>query len=140
MLSAVELMESHFDTLARDQAAWQLLIADELVWELPYAPSIGHPHKLEGRAQIVSFVSGFLKEAEGFRFHDLKINALANGTGAVAEVQATARILSTGRHYRQSYVVFLEARDGKIVHLREYFNPATAALALGAPIVELAAS
>jgi hypothetical protein len=82
-------------------------------------------------------VTAFLKDAEGFSFHNLKINALANGTGAVAEVQATARIASTGRHYQQTYIVFLEASEDKISHLREYFNPVLAAFALGAPIVEL---
>ena len=139
MPTAVELMKRHLDTLARDQVAWQSLIADNLIWELPYAPSIGHPRKLAGREQIVSSVSNFLQATEEFRFHEVNIAAMANETKAVAEVQATARILSTGRDYHQAYVIFLQARDGKIVHLREYFNPATAALALGLPILEFAA-
>jgi len=139
MPTAAELLQSHLNTLVRDQTKWQSLIADDLIWELPYAPSIGHPPKLVGREQIVSFVSEFLKATEDFRFYDVNISAMADEMKAVAEVRATARILPTGRDYDQSYVIFLEARDGKIAHLREYFNPATAALALGLPILEFAA-
>ncbi len=139
MPTATELLQSHFDTLVQDRARWQSLIADDLVWELPYAPSIGHPPKLVGREQIVSFVNEILNATEDFRFHDININAMADENKAIAEVRATARILPTGRDYDQSYVIFLESRDGKIAHLREYFNPATAALALGLPILEFAA-
>jgi ketosteroid isomerase-like protein len=39
--------------------------------------------------------------------------------------------------YRQDYVVFLRAADGKIVFLREYFDPARAARALDTPILGL---
>ncbi len=139
MPTAAELLQSHLDTLVQDRAGWQSLIADDLVWELPYAPSIGHPRELVGREQIVSFVNELLNATENFCFHDVNIYAMADEMKAVAEVRATARILTTGRDYDQSYVIFLEARGGKIAHLREYFNPATAALALGLPILEFAA-
>lgn len=138
MLTAADLMRKHFDTLFQDQTTWQSLIADDLIWELPYAPSIGHPPRLVGREQVVGFVSEFLKATKDFRFYEVNINAMADESKAVAEVRASARIVPTGRDYDQRYVVFMEARDGKISHMREYFNPATAALALGLPILELA--
>ncbi len=139
MPNAVELLQSHFDTLVRDRARWQTLIADDLVWELPYAPSIGHPPKLAGREQIVSFVKEILNATEDFHFHDIDISVMVDENKAVAQVQATARIVQTGRYYNQRYVVFLQSRQGKIAHIREYFNPATAAFAMGLPILELAA-
>ena len=46
-------------------------------------------------------------------------------------------IRSTGRMYRQDYVVFLRAADGKIAFLREYFDPVRAAKALDTPILGL---
>ena len=46
-------------------------------------------------------------------------------------------IKSTGRVYRQDYVVFLRAANGKIAFLREYFDPVRAARALDTPILHL---
>jgi hypothetical protein len=40
---------------------------------------------------------------------------------------------STGRPYRQNYVVFLRARVAKIAYMREFFDPIRAAWALDAP-------
>lgn len=70
-----------------------------------------------------------------FRFFDLRTHAFADPDGAVAEVKAEGMIKSTGRIYRQEYVLFLSARDGKISHLREYFDPVKAAKALDTPIL-----
>jgi ketosteroid isomerase-like protein len=64
---------------------------------------------------------------ENFRFFDLKVYALADPQGAVAEVKGEGLIKSTGRMYRQDYVVFLRAAHGKIAFLREYFDPVHAA-------------
>src|SRR6266404_6216976 len=74
---------------------------------------------------------------ENFRFFDLKVYAFADPGGAVAEVKAEGPIKSTGRIYRQDYVVFLRAAGGKIAFLREYFDPVRAAKALNTPILGL---
>ena len=52
-------------------------------------------------------------------------------------MRAEGLIKSTGRIYRQDYVLFLRAAGGKIVFLREYFYPVRAAKALDAPILGL---
>ncbi len=39
--------------------------------------------------------------------------------------------------YRQDYVLFLRAVNGKIAFLREYFDPVRAANALNTPILGL---
>ena len=57
--------------------------------------------------------------------------------GAVAEVRGEGRIRSTGRTYRQEYVLFLRASGGKIAFLREYFDPVRAAAALDTPVFGL---
>jgi len=134
---ASDLLQRHIQTLVEDNAQWQTLIADDLVWELPYAPAIGHPARLSGREEVVGFVTWFLGAVENFRFFDLKVYALADPDAAVAEVKAEARIKSTGRFYLQDYVVFLRAAGGKIAFLREYFDPVRAAKALDTPILGL---
>ena len=105
------------------------------MWELAYAPSLGHPAQLVGRNEAVRHATWFVGAVENFRFSDLNIYALADAQGAVAEVKGEGLIKSTGRMYRQDYVVFLRAADGKIAFLREYFDPVRAAQALDTPIL-----
>jgi len=134
MTIASDLLQRHIETLVADHAQWQTLIADDLVWELPYAPALGHPARLAGREEVVRHVTWFLGAVENFRFFDLTVYACTDPDAGVAEVKAEARIKPTGRLYRQEYVLFLRAASGKIAFLREYFNPVRAAQALDAPI------
>ena len=109
MTIASDLLHRHIQTLVADPAQWQTLIADDLVWELPYAPALGHPARLSGREAVLRHVTWFLGAVEDFRFFDLTVSAFADPDAAVAEVKAEARIKSTGRLYRQDYVLFLRA-------------------------------
>lgn len=45
MSIASELLQLHLRWLVDDNQQWQGLIADDVVWELPYAPSLGHPDR-----------------------------------------------------------------------------------------------
>jgi uncharacterized protein len=137
MRVASDLVQRHFQTLVDDNARWQTLIADNIVWELAYAPSLGHPARLEGREAVVGHAAWFAGAVEDFRFFDLRVYAFADPDGAVAEVRGEGRIRSTGRTYRQEYVLFLRASGGKIAFLREYFDPVRAAAALDTPVLGL---
>jgi ketosteroid isomerase-like protein len=137
MTIASDLLQRHFQTLVNDNTQWQTLIADDILWELAYAPAIGHPARLSGREAVVRHVTWFLGAVEDFRFFDLKVYPFADPEGAVAEVKAEGLIKPTGRIYHQDYVLFLRAADGKIAFLREYFDPVRAAKALDTPILGL---
>jgi len=137
MTIASDLLQRHFQTLVDDNAQWQTLIADDIVWELPFAPALGHPARLTGRKEVVRHVTWFLGAVEHFRFIDLKVYPFADPEGAVAEVKAEGLIKPTGRIYHQDYVLFLRATEGKIAFLREYFDPTRAAKALDTPILGL---
>ena len=137
MTIASKLLHQHIQTLVEDHAQWQTLIADDLVWELPYAPAIGHSARLSGREEVVRHVTWLLGAVDQFRFFDLQVYAFADPDAAVAEVKAEAQIKTTGRLYRQAYVLFLRAVGGKIAFLREYFDPVRAAQALDTPILGL---
>jgi uncharacterized protein len=43
---ASDLLQRHIETLVNEAAEWETLIADDIVWELAYAPSVGHPARL----------------------------------------------------------------------------------------------
>jgi ketosteroid isomerase-like protein len=137
MTIASDLLRQHIQTLVEDNAQWQTLIADDILWELPYAPAIGHPARLSGRDEVVRHVTWFLGAVENFRFFDVRVYAFADPEAAVAEVRAEGLIKPTGRVYVQEYVLFLRAAVGKIAFLREYFDPVRAAKALDTPILGL---
>jgi hypothetical protein len=58
------------------------------------------------------------------------VHAFADPDAALAEVKAEGTIKPTGRRYVQDYVVLLRSSNGKIVSLREYFDPVRAAKAM----------
>ena len=139
MTIASDLLQQHFQTLVNDNIRWQMLIDDNIVWELAYAAAIGHPSRLSGREEVVRHVTWFLGAVKNFRFFALKVFPLADPEGAVGQVMAEGTIQSTGRMYQQEYVLFLRATGGKIIYLREYFDPTRAAKALKTPILGLEA-
>jgi ketosteroid isomerase-like protein len=137
MTIASDLLQQHIQTFVDDNAQWQMLIADDLLWELAYAPVIGHPARLTGREEVIRHVNWFLGAVENFRFFDIRVYAFADPEAAAAEFKAEGLIKPTGRIYRQDYVLFLRAEAGKIAFLREYFDPVRAAKALDARILGL---
>src|SRR5438445_4526047 len=107
MTIASDLLQQHFQTLVDDNARWQTLIADDVLRELAYAPALGHPARLSGRAEVVRHATWFVSAVENFRFFELKVYPFVDPEAAVAEVKGEGLIKSTGRNYRQDYVVFL---------------------------------
>ena len=59
MTIASDLLQQHIQTLVDDNAQWQTLIADDMVWELAYAPALGHPARLLGREAVVGHATWF---------------------------------------------------------------------------------
>jgi ketosteroid isomerase-like protein len=137
IMTAYDLLHQHVQTLVDDNSRWQTLIADTILWELVYAPSLGHPARLSGREEPVRHATWFVGAVENFRFFDLMVYPFADPQGAVAEVKGEGLIKATGRRYRQDYVMFLRAAEGKIAFLREYFDPARAAKAMDVRILGL---
>src|SRR6266850_4345185 len=135
MTIACALLQQHIQTLVDDNAQWQKLIADDIVWELTYGSSLGHPARLSGREEVARHATWFVGAVENFRFFDLAVHAFADPEGAVAEVKGEGLIKATGRIYRQDYVLFLRSGGGKISFIREYFDPVRAARALDAALV-----
>jgi hypothetical protein len=52
------LLQRHIETLVHGAAEWETLIADDIVWELAYAPSVGHPGSA---ARLLRIMAGVLR-------------------------------------------------------------------------------
>ena len=133
MSVASDLLQRHIQTLLTP-GEWESLIADNIVWELPFAPALGHQGRLEGREAVEKHVNWFRGAVENFHFSDMRVYPWADPNGAAGEVRANGVIKETGREYQQEYVFFLRAAGGKIAWLREYFDPTRAAKAMDRPI------
>ena len=53
---ATDLLQRHIETLVDDAACWETLIADDILWELAYAPSVGHPAATARRGRAPRYV------------------------------------------------------------------------------------
>jgi len=138
--SAADVLRRHFETFVDDPEQWKTLVADDIVWELPFAPSLGHPSKLVGKDQVLNHVGWFVGAVESFKFFDLRIQTSTDAHAASAQVNAEGTAKQTGKTYSQEYVLFVSVRDGKLTHIREYFDPVKAAYAFDAPVVMVAPS
>jgi ketosteroid isomerase-like protein len=127
-----------FQTLVKDNAQWRTLVAHDLVWELPYAPPIGHPARLSGRAGG-SAASRNMVPGGGREFPLLRPQGvcLQRSGSDSRRSQGRGAYQTYGRIYLQDYVLFLHAAGDKIAFLREYFDPVRAAKALNTPILGL---
>src|SRR5947209_19699005 len=76
MTIASDLLQRHIQTLVDDNAQWQRLIADDILWELAYAPSLGHPAQLSGREEAVRHATWFGRELSLLRLEYLCASVL----------------------------------------------------------------
>ena len=137
MTIASDLLQRHIQTLVEDNAQWQTLIADDLLWELPYAPAIGHPARLSGREEVVRHVTWFLGR--------WKTSASSTSRCMPSPIhkrqspKSRRRRLSSlrGVSIARSMCCSCVLAGGKIAFLREYFDPVRAAKALDTPILDL---
>ena len=123
MRSAEELFKAHLHHLTADFDAWQRLFAEDALMEYPYGAAAGVESPLLGIAAITKSVAGFLNAVTNFRAGAPMVRQIGGEDAIIAEFSADATVVMTGRHYHQDYVVYLRAREGKIVVLREYFDP-----------------
>jgi ketosteroid isomerase-like protein len=131
MRSAEELFKAHLYYLTADFHAWQRLFAEDALMEYPYGAAAGVESPLRGIAAITKSVGGFLNAVTNFRASTPMVHQIEGGDAIIAEFSADADVVMTGRQYHQDYVVYLRASGGKIVVLREYFDPTRVVAAFG---------
>jgi uncharacterized protein len=132
---ATDVVRRYLDAVgALDLDALAGTFAGDVVMDLPYAPP-GFPRRVEGKDDVVGFFSGMPDMITPLRFHDYRLDALADDPGSVvAQYASDARILATDRPYRNTYVSRFQVRGGEIVWFAEYFDPITLVEALGGTV------
>ncbi len=103
--------------------------ADGFVAEFPFAPE-GHTRRLEGAAAISSFFAKIPNFSDGFAIGESR-KIVEAGDTLVAEYTGSSVFKDTNLPYAQEYVAVAQIQDGKIVHIREYYDPMRVLRALG---------
>ena len=122
MRTAPELMRAYTDTI-REPAAVAALFADDGLLEL-YALNL----RAQGPAEIERFIADLSTKVPDFRFQNIRI-LIETPDRAFGEYSVEARVVSTGKMYRQTYAGFLVAEGGKIKLMREACDTLAAARA-----------
>lgn len=121
--SAEALLRRHLELILRDHPRWLELFDEAAVVEFPYAGALGTSARLDGKPAIDAYFARAAAEFRELRFAAPRVHVTAEPGVVLAEVHGGAKIAGTGRSYEQDYVMVLEARGGKIVRYREYWNP-----------------
>jgi uncharacterized protein len=119
-----EIFDTHLATIGNNVEAWADLLAEDAIVEFPYASALGAPQRLEGKEAIYNHVQAAIAQMQNLTFTNIRKYLTLNPNVLLAEVHGEAVIATTRRHYQQDYVMRMETKDGKIVHYREYWNPA----------------
>lgn len=109
---------------------WIELWAEDGELDFPFAP-VGRQRTYRGKREILAYMRATpgrvsidgVDKIQFFAMHDPEI--------AVAELTVKGHIPATGAPYNQSYVLFFEARRGKLWRYREYWNPLVSIDAMG---------
>ncbi|WP_242893388.1 nuclear transport factor 2 family protein [Actinomadura litoris] len=108
------------NALAGEPALDEAMCAEDIVVESPFAPS--GRRRVEGRAGVVAMArEGRAALPVAFEeFRNVVVHETADPEVIVAEYEMVASVPGTGRRAAASFVVVLRARDGRVVHWREY--------------------
>lgn len=123
--TTADIFAAHLASIVTDVQAWADLLAEDAVVEFPYASALGSPERLEGKLAIYNYMKNAIAKMQHLTFTNIRQYQTTNPNVLFAEVHGEATIVATGRHYQQDYVMRLEAKNGKIFHYREYWNPST---------------
>ena len=108
---------------------WIELWADDGTCEFPYAPE--GRRLLEGKQAIYAYMTSYPDVMAIDSVAEMRVHTMLNPEIAAVELAINGRALATGRPYNQRYVIFIEARGGKIWRYREYWNSLVAIEAFG---------
>ncbi len=117
------LIQRYMQSLSeRDIESWMDLWDEDCVLEFPFAPQ-ERVSQIEGKAALRPYIQAVLKDAEIARITRQKVYLTLEPEVFIAEIAVEGRIISTGRTYNAAYVWIMRTKDGKLLHVRDYWNP-----------------
>ncbi|ELA3318770.1 putative PhzA/B-like protein [Klebsiella variicola] len=99
------------------------LMADDIVIEFPYGPSLGMPDRFEGKETVVTYLRQMAEQLKGLKMKDITVHSVAGNPDMVfAEYKGDAPTPGGG-FYTQIYINRLTFRNGLMTSMREFWDP-----------------
>jgi len=121
----------------KDKASKLAVISDDMVLEIPFNESgkteEGSFRRYTGKSEIVSFIDTAFAAEKSVRLVSAEYIVSADGQTVFVEARGEVEMTS-GKLYKNRYVLRFDIDGGKIKCLREFYNPITSAVAFGRPI------
>jgi uncharacterized protein len=129
------IVRRYIDAINRwDFDAKRALLAEDAVFEMPYAPE-GFERRITGRDNIIAFVETVPAIIDTENLHDVRLETYHADPGEiVAEYRSDMVIKPTNAPYRNEYVSRFTVRDGRITRFAEYYDPIRLVVALGGSV------
>jgi ketosteroid isomerase-like protein len=122
MTSASELLEAYLNNVGTPKVS-AAQFAEDGVLELPWVNA-----HAQGPAEVEKLLTGLLAKVPDFRFKNLTY-FIQTPDKVAAEYQVEAKVLATGKIYKQTYAGVLHAENGKIKLLHETLDTLAASKA-----------
>ena len=121
-MTTADLAERFLNALTtRDVDEVMPLWNDDGVMEFPFVPE-GSPNTFEGSEAIRATLESAFVQRPKMAFFDVTAYQAADPNLAFVEFKGDMT-LQSGAPYNNTYIAKVEARDGKLVHFKEFFNP-----------------
>lgn len=122
-MTAADLVRKHVSLVGSAEAAqFADLYTEDASMDFPYAPQ-HHTGRLGDRAAILRFLGRVGEFFSDIEMGEPKIFETSDPNVVIAEYTGASNSKETGKPYRQNYIAVVTVRDGKIAHIREYYNP-----------------
>jgi ketosteroid isomerase-like protein len=99
------------------------LYADDIVVEFPYASSLDMPGRFEGKDAVVAYVRELNVALKGLTMRDMVYYSVDGQPDTVFIEYFADAPTPGGNTYLQTYINKMKFRDGKMVYMREYWDP-----------------
>jgi ketosteroid isomerase-like protein len=113
---------------------WKDWFAQDAVWEMPFAPE-PLAKSVPGRALIGHFVDWFFESVPDLVIDSLVVHDTTDPELFVLELHGRATVKQNGNIYANTYCTHMRVRDGKVVLIREYFDPNIVEHAFGGDLI-----
>lgn len=131
----IAIVRRYIDAInRRDVDTKRALLAEDAVFEMPYAPD-GFERRITGRDSIIAFVETVPSIIDAENLHDVRVESYHSDPGEiVAEYRSDTVIKPTNAEYRNEYIGRFTVRDGRITRFAEYYDPIRLVVALGGSV------
>ncbi|MEI5906821.1 hypothetical protein WAK64_07080 [Bacillus spongiae] len=97
--------------------------ADDIVLEFPYAPSLDMPDRFEGKEVATTYLRQMLTQLKELKLHSIRSYAVEGEPDIIINEYEGDAVTSEGNTYTQSYMNKMLFLDGKLILLREFWDP-----------------